>query len=63
VSDVLTELRRCGAFNALDVEFARAMCRLVDEHDGAVLLGAALASRQTRAGHVCANLARFAGGV
>ena len=57
---VISSLREIGALSAIDAEFARALASLVDEPDDAVLLGAALASRATREGHVCADLARLA---
>lgn len=57
----LARLRQARYLSALDHELARALGRIGGESDPRVLLGAALASRQIREGHVCADLARFAG--
>jgi exodeoxyribonuclease V alpha subunit len=57
----LDDLLRAGALGALDVHFARAMARLGGEDDARAVLGAALASRRARLGHVCADLADLAG--
>ncbi len=46
-----------GVLGAADVHVARTLARLLDECDAAVLLGAALAVRATRLGHVCVDLA------
>lgn len=58
---MIDELREAGYFSALDRELARSLGRLAGERDPNVLLGVALASRQIRGGHVCADLGRFAG--
>jgi exodeoxyribonuclease V alpha subunit len=59
--DLIGPLRERGLLAAIDAELARALGRLAGESRPEVLLGAALASRQTREGHVCIELARFAG--
>ncbi|MEZ0285632.1 MAG: AAA family ATPase, partial [Thermoleophilia bacterium] len=46
-----------GILGAADVHVARALARIVDEGDDAALLGAALAVRAPRLGHVCVDLA------
>ena len=48
----LEQLRMQGELSALDRNFARAMARLSGEERPEVMLAAALASRQLRAGHV-----------
>ena len=53
-------LRHQGVFTALDVHFARAVARMAGTDDPRVLLGAAVASRAPRHGHVCAELSRLA---
>ncbi len=57
----LSVLAAAGFFSSLDVRFAEAMRAIVDEQRGEVVLAAALASRQTREGHVCADLRAIAG--
>ena len=57
MSDALDALRRAGAVDALDERFARAVGTLAGEGREAVLLAAALVSRQVSAGHVCLDLA------
>jgi exodeoxyribonuclease V alpha subunit len=54
----LHTLHEAGVLSSLDVHFARAMDRLVPNQPPAVLLGAALASREVAGGHVCADLRR-----
>jgi exodeoxyribonuclease V alpha subunit len=61
MKEQLGPLRERGLLAAIDVELARALARISGETRPEVLLGAALASRQTREGHVCAELERFAG--
>ena len=61
VTPLLATLRQKGWLAALDTELARGLGRLVDERDPLVLLGVALASRQIREGHVCADLSKVAG--
>ena len=56
----LSELENQGVFSTLDVELAQALCRLSGEHDDALALAVALASREVQAGHVCADLKRLA---
>ena len=56
----LADLTNAGVLAPIDRHFALGLGRLVPEASPLVLLGAALASRQTRAGHVCANLGQFA---
>lgn len=46
-----------GVLGAADIHVARTLARLLDEGDDAVLLGAALAVRAPRLGHVCVDLA------
>jgi exodeoxyribonuclease V alpha subunit len=60
MSALFRTLRECGLLAAIDVELARTLGRIAGEGRPEVLLGAALASRQTREGHVCIELARFA---
>ena len=57
---LIASLRDRGAITAIDAELVRMLADLAGEHDESVLLGAALASRATRDGHVCADLARLA---
>ena len=59
--ETLERLRAAGALSALDLHAARNLGHLVGGASAEVLLGAALASRQTRLGHVCADLRAFAG--
>ncbi|HEU5077102.1 MAG TPA: exodeoxyribonuclease V subunit alpha [Polyangiaceae bacterium] len=58
---VLTTLWKAGVLSELDYQFSTGVARLAGETDPEVLLGLALASRQTAAGHVCVDLAAFAG--
>jgi exodeoxyribonuclease V alpha subunit len=48
--------------NTLDVHFARFIAELAVSNDPSLLLAAALASQQTRQGHVCVDLRAIAGG-
>ncbi len=52
----LEAFRAAGVLDALDVHFARAVCRLGGADDPCLLLAAAFASRAPRLGHVCAEL-------
>ena len=61
MTSLYDRLRERGGFSALDVHFARRICELGAEPRAEAALGAALASRQTRAGHVCVDLTSFAG--
>ncbi len=54
-------LVEAGFFSVLDVRFASSVLALADEAGEALWLALSLASRQTREGHVCATLGRFAG--
>lgn len=58
--ETLYARRAAGALSALDLRAAENLGRLVAGARVEVLLGAALASRQTRLGHVCADLRAFA---
>jgi len=62
VSGAFDALAAAGYFAPLDVHFARSAAALVGEEREEVMLGLALSSRQTREGHVCADLSRLAGG-
>lgn len=52
-------LAQRGYLAELDYHFARTVCRLAGETDPMVRLAAAVASRQVRHGHVCADLSRL----
>lgn len=56
---ILDELVRGGVLTRLDQQLAVALGRLVPGTADEVLLGAALASRAIRHGHVCADLTRL----
>ena len=56
----LATLSEAGVFSELDCQFSAGMARLAGETNSDVLVGLALTSRQTRAGHVCVDLAAFA---
>ena len=58
---ILDELQGAGILGPLDVRFAVAMARIAGEDSPEVLLGAALASRHARIGHVCVDLPALAG--
>lgn len=62
MTPLLEVLHRRGVLAALDLELTRALARLCDERSEAVQLAVALASRQVREGHVCADLRAFAAG-
>jgi exodeoxyribonuclease V alpha subunit len=53
----LREFNDAGVLNAADIHVALRLGRLGADDDGAVLLGAALAVRAPRLGHVCTDLA------
>ena len=55
--DALAPFGDAGVLAAADVHVAQRLAALVGETDGAVLLGAALAVRAPRLGHVCTDLA------
>ena len=54
---LLDRLSAAGWYAPVDVQFARAACRLANEDDPRVLRAAAEASRAVLRGHVCADLA------
>ncbi|MEY4511775.1 MAG: hypothetical protein RLZZ450_3897, partial [Pseudomonadota bacterium] len=60
-STQLQRLEQAGVLSMLDVELARAMCRLADERSPEVALAVALTSRDVLSGHVCADLTRLSG--
>jgi exodeoxyribonuclease V alpha subunit len=53
------DLFRAGVISRLDAHFARSLGRLVRDTAPPVLVGAAMASRAVRLGHVCADLERL----
>jgi exodeoxyribonuclease V alpha subunit len=59
---LLETLRARGVLSPLDEHFARTMVRLGGEERSAVLLAAALVSRQVGNGHVCLDLPRLLDG-
>ncbi|MEJ2687101.1 MAG: exodeoxyribonuclease V subunit alpha [Gammaproteobacteria bacterium] len=60
VADV-DALQRAGVVSALDAHFTRLLARLDPAMTQAACLGAALASRAVREGHVCLDLGEIAG--
>ena len=56
MTSTLADLTRLGILSRLDAHLATVLGRLVPGTAPEVLLGAALASRAVRAGHVCADL-------
>ena len=58
----LAALRAAGHLSDLDVHLADLMARLAGDDGPDLLYAAALASRRTGEGHVCADLAAVAGG-
>ena len=62
MSDLLRELHEQDLIADIDWHFARLMARFDGDERPDVALAAALASVRTRRGHVCLDLARFAGG-
>jgi len=61
VSSALAPLCQAGVLGELDYQFSAGVARLAGEANDDVLLGLALTSRQTAAGHVCVDLGAFAG--
>jgi exodeoxyribonuclease V alpha subunit len=61
VTELIGRLRAAEALSALDAELALHLGELGGEAREEVLLAIALASRATRDGHVCADLAKLAG--
>jgi len=62
VNETLAKIARlaaAGVFGPLDVHFARTLAALDPKASGAILLGAAFASRAIAVGHVCADLRRI----
>lgn len=57
----LAVLEQAGVLSALDVELAKTLARVSKEEDALVHLAVALTSREVQAGHVCLDLARWAG--
>jgi len=62
VIEILEELHEQDLIADIDWHFARLMARFDGDERPDVALAAALASVRTRRGHVCLDLARFAGG-
>jgi exodeoxyribonuclease V alpha subunit len=60
MADTFEALRDGGELTLLDEQLARGIARIGGEAQPDVLLGAALASRATRLGHVCLDVRRFA---
>ena len=60
--EILEELHEQDLIADIDWHFARLMARFDGDERPDVALAAALASVRTRRGHVCLDLARFAGG-
>jgi exodeoxyribonuclease V alpha subunit len=58
VTPLLQRLLEAGVISVLDMHFARGLARLHPDEPESVFLGAALASRAVRHGHVCADLHR-----
>lgn len=61
MTTALAPLWKAGVLSELDYQFSAGVAELANETNIDVLLGLALASRQTAAGHVCVDLAAFAG--
>ncbi len=57
----VTALHQTGYLTDLDLHFARQVCKIAGDERQYVLLGAALASRVTNDGNVCAPIDRLAG--
>jgi exodeoxyribonuclease V alpha subunit len=53
---LVSELLACGVLSPLDHQLAQSLGRIQPDADPRVLLGAALASRAVRRGHVCVDL-------
>ncbi len=58
MTPLLQTLLAGGVLSVLDLHFARGLARLHPDEPESVFLGAALASRAVRHGHVCADLQR-----
>ncbi|MCX4242295.1 exodeoxyribonuclease V subunit alpha [Paraliomyxa miuraensis] len=58
MTPLLQRLLDAGVLSVLDMHFARGLARLHPDEPESVFLGAALASRAVRHGHVCADLHR-----
>lgn len=58
MTPLLQTLLDAGVISVLDMHFARGLARLHPDEPESVFLGAALASRAVRHGHVCADLGR-----
>lgn len=58
MTPLLQRLLEAGVLSVLDMHFARGLARLHPDEPESVFLGAALASRAVRHGHVCADLHR-----
>lgn len=58
MNPILRRLHDGGVLGVLDMHFARGLARLHPDEPESVFLGAALASRAVRHGHVCADLHR-----
>lgn len=61
MSSELAPLCQAGVLSELDYQFSAGVARLAGETNTDVLMGLALASRQTAAGHACVDLGAFAG--
>lgn len=62
MTPLLQRLLDAGVLSVLDMHFARGLGRLHPDEPESVFLGAALASRAVRHGHVCADLGRVLDG-
>ncbi|MEX1366894.1 MAG: exodeoxyribonuclease V subunit alpha [Nannocystaceae bacterium] len=61
MTPLLQRLLEAGVISVLDMHFARGLARLHPDEPESVFLGAALASRAVRHGHVCLDLHRTLG--
>lgn len=61
MSSLLETLRQCGYLSYLDFHFAGTMAHMADTQEPLTMLGAAVASRYTMRGHVCAPLSILGG--
>ncbi len=59
MTPLLKQLQDAGVLSVLDLHFARGLARLHPDEPEPVFLGAALASRAVRHGHICADLHRI----
>ncbi len=57
----IKRLKEAGLFSALDIQMAGLVSRIEPEADDLLIVACALASRATRGGHVCVDLAEYAG--